>query len=232
MAQGNPATASPFILVVDDQAQIRIALVKLIKREKFQVEAAATAAEAIEKIRKRRPDLVVLDVGLPDRDGVDLCREIRSGFGIPVLMLSGRGEEFDRVLGLEAGAEDYVVKPFLPRELVARLRARLRPAPVEPGKRLVRLGSLRFDPERRIVEIDGDEASLTPIEHGLLSILVAADGRPVSRRDLLREVWGHEEAESLVTRTVDQQISRLRRKLGPEASRLETVARVGYKLKR
>lgn len=218
------------MLIVDDDAAMRSVLAVFLTRQGYRVQQAATAVAGLSALRRGRTSLVLLDVGLPDLGGVEACRKIRETSGVPIIFLSGKGEELQRVLALEAGGDDYVVKPFMNGELLARIRARLRRFALHPAGG-VEIGAARFDRERRTLWNGERLIELTPLEFELLSALVEAAGRPLSRPELLERVWGHDRAAELVTRTVDQQVARLRRKFGAEAARLATVARVGYRLR-
>jgi two-component system phosphate regulon response regulator PhoB len=170
---------------------------------------------------------------LPGLDGLEVCRQLRRDPAtreLPIIMLTARGEEVDRVVGLELGADDYVVKPFSPRELVARIRAVLRRAESAERREAGRaIGGLRVDESRHAVTVDGQPVELTAKEFGLLTALMKADGRVLSREQLLATVWGHANAAEIESRTVDVHVRRLRAKLGPEAQRVVTVKAIGYR---
>jgi len=221
------------ILLVEDEVSISEPLTAALEREGFEVVAAATAGEALELFGRRSPDLVLLDVMLPDGDGRDVLREIRSRSRVPVVMLTARGEELDRVLGLELGADDYVTKPFSSAELVARMRAVLRrssaPAPGEAAGSL-EVGDVRIDLDTRSVSRGGEPVELTLKEFDLLRMLLENAGRLVKRGELVSEVWDPNWFGS--TKTVDVHVSSLRRKLGddPAAPRyIHTVRGVGFR---
>jgi len=170
---------------------------------------------------------------LPEMDGLEVCRRLRQSpvtQGIPIVMLTARGDEVDRVLGLEMGADDYVVKPFSPRELVARIRAVLRRTRPTPGTTPITVGRLSIDPAARTVTVGDAPVSLTRREFDLLRALVEARGRVLSREYLLDHVWGYTAAEEIESRTVDVHVRRLRQKLGAEGRRIGTVTGVGYRL--
>jgi DNA-binding response OmpR family regulator len=170
---------------------------------------------------------------LPEMDGLEVCRRLRrdpATQGVPIVMLTARGDEVDRVLGLEMGADDYVVKPFSPRELVARIRAVLRRARPAPGTAPVTVGRLSIDAAAHTVTVDGAPVALTRREFDLLRALVDARGRVLSREFLLDHVWGYTAAGEIESRTVDVHVRRLRQKLGPEGQRIGTVTGVGYRL--
>jgi len=219
------------ILVVDDEPDI-LELVRFnLTQAGLQVETASTAEQALAALRRSPPDLVVLDLMLPDRPGTDVCREIRrdpSLKGVAVLMLTARGEEVDRVVGFELGADDYVSKPFSVRELVLRVRAVLRRgAPAVPTGGVLEQGPLRLDAERHRCSVEGRDLELTPKEFALLGALMRRPGRVLSRELLLDEVWGSE--ISVTLRTIDTHMKRLREKLGSAADLIDTVRGVGYR---
>uniref|UniRef100_A0A7C2I0G9 Stage 0 sporulation protein A homolog n=1 Tax=Ammonifex degensii TaxID=42838 RepID=A0A7C2I0G9_9THEO len=225
-------TELPRILVVDDEARIRELLCKYLAAEGFTVGEAADGNQALAEVRGGRWDLVLLDIMLPGKDGWEVCREIRKMQDLPVIMLTAKGDEVDRVLGLELGADDYIVKPFSPREVVARVKAvlrRTRNSP-EPEKRFSFAGVV-VDPEARTVTVKGKLVDLTPKEFDLLLTLVKAPGRVFRREELLNLVWGYDFYGD--SRTVDTHITRLREKLGQAGapSVIATVWGVGYKLK-
>ncbi|HOA98593.1 MAG TPA: response regulator transcription factor [Candidatus Atribacteria bacterium] len=218
------------ILVVEDEESVRELLRLYLEKEGFQVELASDGEEALKKMSRISPDLVLLDLMLPKKDGWEVCREIRKTSYVPIIMLTARGEEFDKVLGLELGADDYVAKPFSPRELVARIKAVLRRfnASSGGGKTWEALG-LRIDYEAKKVEIKGKEINLTPKEFELLWFLVNHPQRVYTREQLLEYVWGYDFAGD--ARTVDTHIKRLREKLseGGISSSIKTVWGYGYK---
>jgi two-component system phosphate regulon response regulator PhoB len=183
-------------------------------------------------VREYHPDLLILDLMLPGMDGLEICRQLRQDVAtarLPILMLTAKAEEVDRVVGLEVGADDYVVKPFSPRELVARVRAILRRAQ-EPAEFAVkRIGELEVDESRHSVGVQGTPVELTAKEFGLLCALMRANGRVLNREQLLEGVWGYADAAEIESRTVDVHIRRLREKLGSEAKRIVTVKGVGYR---
>ena len=222
------------VLVVEDEESITTPLMAALAREGFEASVAATAAEALELAGSLKPDLVLLDLMLPDGSGLDVCRELRRTSSVPIIVVTARGDEADRVVGLELGADDYVVKPFSARELVARIRAVLRRsesasvrAPDEP----VRVGPLVVDAARRTASVDGDELELSRKEFELLCLLAREAGRVVTRERLLEEVWDTTWFGS--TKTLDVHVSALRRKLGddPASPRfIHTVRGVGFRL--
>ncbi|HSK14966.1 MAG TPA: response regulator transcription factor [Gaiellaceae bacterium] len=220
------------ILVIEDEDSIAEPLAAALAREGFEPVVAGTAAEGLELFARRPPDLVLLDVMLPDGDGRDLLRRIRETSRIPVVMLTARGEEVDRVLGLELGADDYVTKPFSAAELAARLRAVLRRAGDEPHPAAAALesGDVRLDLETHTAARAGEPLELTVKEFELLRVLLERAGKVVRRDELVHEVW--DPAWFGSTKTLDVHVSALRRKLGddPAAPRyIHTVRGVGFR---
>jgi two-component system, OmpR family, response regulator RegX3 len=219
------------ILLVEDEVSITEPLAEALRREGFETQVAGTVAEALE-LAKRDPDLVLLDLMLPDGSGFDVCRELRKRSQVPIIMLTARGEEADRVVGLELGADDYVVKPFSAREVVARIRAVLRrtEAPEQPDDGPVEVGALRVDPARREATIDGESIELSRKEFELLHLLIRNAGSVVTRERLIDEVWDPNWFGS--TKTLDVHVSGLRRKLGDDPAEpryLHTVRGVGFR---
>jgi len=221
------------ILVVDDEPDI-LELTRLsLVREGYDVETAATGDEALASLRRGRPDLVVLDLMLPDRPGTDVCRSIRTTpdlADIPVIMLTARGDEVDRIVGFELGADDYVTKPFSTRELGLRVKAILRRG-IEPesGAENLRHHGLVLDIERHRCLAGDDEVTLTAKEFLLLAALMKRPGRVLTRERLLEEVWG--EGIAVTLRTVDTHMKRLREKLGAAGDLIDTVRGVGYRFR-
>lgn len=224
------------ILVVEDEETIAGLVSYNLRKEGFEVIISGDGLEALEKIKSEKFDLIILDIMLPGMDGYDICRLIRKeDISIPVIMLSAKNEELDKVLGLELGGDDYVTKPFSPRELIARVRALLRrtqnaqaPADME----IICIDSLMIDLSRHEVKIDEREIQLTPKEFELLEYLIRHTGRAVSRDILLDQVWDYDFAGD--TRIVDVHISRLREKIEPDPknpSFIQTIRGVGYKFK-
>jgi two-component system, OmpR family, response regulator len=243
----------PLVLVVDDEATLREAIAYNLKREGWAVELAGDGPTALTSARSLQPDLIVLDVMLPGMDGLQVCRALRVESTVPILFLSARGEEVDRILGLELGGDDYLTKPFVMRELVARVRAMLRRAsmtpvmavtapaahrPTAPAKAVpppshgttLASGPLVVDVARRTVRLGGEAVSLKPKEFDLLAFLMQRPGIVLSRETLLREVWGYD--YPVDTRTVDVHVRWLRLKLEADPSRptwIETVRGYGYR---
>jgi DNA-binding response OmpR family regulator len=220
------SVTAPLVLLVEDEPAIAGLLRSYLTRDGFDVETAGDGESALTAVRTRRPAAVILDVGLPGIDGTEVCRRLRAGGDwTPVLFVTARDDEIDRVLGLELGADDYVTKPFSPREVVARVRAVLRRhEPVTATGRLT-VGSLTLDPSARSVRTPSGPVELTTTEFDLLHHLMAAPGRVCPRDELLSEVWGY--PAGTPTRTVDVHIAQLRAKLG-DGAQLRTVRGVGY----
>jgi DNA-binding response OmpR family regulator len=214
------------IAVIEDEVTIAESVAARLRAEGFEVEIAGDGPAGVELCRRFRPDLVVLDLMLPGLDGLEVCRRIQREGAVPVLMLTARDSETDLEVGLAVGADDYVTKPFSPRELLARVRALLRRTGSGPGssREVVRLRGLSIDPETRSVLRDGREVYLTPTEFDLLHRLATAPRVVFGRRRLLAEVWAHRVAAG--ERTVDSHVRSLRRKLGDGVIR--TVHGVGY----
>ena len=222
------------ILVVEDDPDLLEVLRLTFQREGFRTVEARDGRSALEAIRRNRPDLVVLDVMMPEMDGIEVCRRMRADAalaGIPVLMLTARGEEADVVLGLGIGADDYVVKPARPRELVARVRnlLRRREGREGPDGRMLSVGGLVIEPDRFEVRVDGEPIAFTPTEFRILQALAGRPGRVFRRSELLEYASG---AGAFVEeRTVDTHVKSIRAKLGPRADLVETVRGLGYRLR-
>lgn len=217
------------VLMVDDEPNIRELVRIYLEKEGYLVEGAGSGEEALERFQRTQPSLVVLDVMLPGIDGFDVCRALRRSSDVPVIMLTARGEDIDKIIGLEIGADDYLAKPFNPRELVARARAVLRRAETgtrTPGPLTVR--NLIVDPARREVTVGGGPVVLRTKEFDLLLAFVQNAGIALTRDQLLESVWGYEFAGE--TRTVDVHVQHLRSKLTSAQVRIETLRGVGYKL--
>jgi two-component system, OmpR family, phosphate regulon response regulator PhoB len=224
------------VLIIEDEPDIRGLLAFHLEREGYVVTKSSNGAQGLHLARSAPPDLILLDLMLPEMDGLEVCRRLRQDpvtQAVPLVMLTARGDEVDRVLGLELGADDYVVKPFSPREVVARVRAVLRRSrPAAAGSTPVRVGPLQIDAAAHIVTVDGVAIHLTRREFDLLRALVEARGRVLSREFLLDHVWGYTAAGEIESRTVDVHVRRLRQKLGPFGRRIGTVTGVGYRLER
>jgi len=222
------------ILVVDDEHMVTEVLERYLRREGFDVATAGDGEAALRLAREWAPDLVVLDLMLPQRDGLDVCRTLRGESRLPIIILTAKGEETDRIVGLELGADDYVVKPFSPRELVARIKAVLRraaeQASVPQAGEALRMPGFYLNPKTRAVESLGKKVDLTAKEFDLLYFLASHPGQVFTREQLMNDVWDYTYAGDASTVTVH--IRRLREKLEPEPARprfLKTVWGVGYK---
>ena len=221
---------TPTVLVVEDEASIASFVALYLKNAGYSVTTAATGSEALTKFSSEQPSLIVLDLMLPDIDGIEICRRIRKTSDVPILMLTARDEDVDKIIGLEVGADDYLTKPFNPRELVARVKSILRRATPERKEReseVIQHGDLVVDAGRREVKVSGEEIQLAPKEFDLLWELLDHRGLVLTRDQLLERVWGYTFAGD--TRTVDVHVRQLRRKLG-DASPIVTVWGVGYKV--
>jgi two-component system KDP operon response regulator KdpE len=220
------------VLVVDDEPQIVRGLRVILRRAGYAVEEASTKAAALDAVALRPPDALVLDLVLPDGSGVEVCRELRTWSKLPILVLSAVGDEREKVRALDAGADDYVTKPFGPDELLARLRAALRRSADTAGQdQVVRLGALEIDLADRTVVRDGEPVRLTPREFQLVRALALHAGKLVTHRALLQEVWGPPYADE--THYLRVHVAHIRAKLEPEPSRpryLLTEPGVGYRL--
>jgi len=219
------------ILLVEDEQNIASLVELYLKNDGYTVEHVADGVSALAAAERLKPSLVILDVMLPGMDGLEVCRRLRAASKIPIIMLTARDGEVDRVLGLELGADDYVTKPFSPRELIARVKAVLRraepdEAPAEENERLA-LGSVRIDGARREVLVGEQPVELTAREFDLLAFLVRNRGIVFSRDRLLERVWGYE--RPVDTRTVDSHVKSVRQKLGEGGSIIKTLRGVGYK---
>lgn len=220
------------VLVVEDENAIADVMRMYLERAGYGVEVVGDGLVALDVVRSRRPDVIVLDVGLPGLDGVEVCRRLRTGGDwTPLIFVTARDDEVDRVVGLELGADDYVTKPFAPRELVARVGSLLRRSAVgtRAAEEAFVAGDVRLEPAGRRVYVGAVEVHLTATEFDLLAYLMARTGRVITREQLLTEVWGH--ASVAGTRTVDVHVAQLRGKLGP-ASPVRTVRGVGYAAER
>jgi two-component system, OmpR family, response regulator RegX3 len=220
------------ILMVEDEESITVPLAEALEREGFNTQVTGTVKDALELTDRALPDLVLLDVMLPDGSGYDVCRRLRERFRVPIIMLTARGEETDRIVGLELGADDYVVKPFSAREVAARIRAVLRRADAEgpAGEGPLEVGPLTLDPARRSATLDGQDLELTRKEFELLELLLREAGNVVSRERAIDEVWDVNWFGS--TKTLDVHVSSLRRKLGDDSADprfIHTVRGVGFR---
>lgn len=221
------------ILLIEDEPDIAEVLQYNLEKEGFVVETSRRGDSGLEAIRRESPDLILLDLMLPGIDGLELTRMLKRDAAtsrLPIVMLTARGEEVDRIVGLELGADDYISKPFSPREVVLRVKAVLRRLqPEESASERLEIGDIHLDVSGHQLRVRTKETPLTATEFRLLRLLMERAGRVQTRGQLLSDVWGY--AEDIDSRTVDTHIRRLRRKLGPEADRIETVIGVGYRLR-
>ena len=231
-AMSQPAVDLPTrgrVLVVDDDASLAEMLTIVLRQEGFDSQMVTRGDEALSAFREYRPDLVLLDLMLPGKDGIDVCKEIRAESGVPIVMLTAKGDTIDVVLGLESGADDYVVKPFKPKELVARIRARVRRVEA-PGSQTLGVGDLLIDVAGHAVTRAGKPINLTPLEFDLLVCLARKPWQVFTREVLLEQVWGYRHAAD--TRLVNVHVQRLRSKVEHDPENPEivlTVRGVGYK---
>lgn len=220
------------LLIVEDDKHISKLIKYNLEREGYSCVAVITGEEALEVLDTETVDLVILDIMLPKMDGFETCKRIRQDKAIahiPVIMLTARGEEIDRIVGFELGADDYMVKPFSPRELILRVKAILkRGRATEPEKDILTAHQIVIDIPRHVVKINGNRIDLSPMEFNLLATLLKRKGRVQSRDVLLDDVWGL--SSDVTTRTVDTHVKLLRQKLGEHASVIETVRGIGYKI--
>jgi two-component system alkaline phosphatase synthesis response regulator PhoP len=219
------------ILVVDDEANI-VSLARMyLEQDGYTVEEASDGVKAVEAIQARPPALVILDIMLPEMDGFEVCRRTRANSDVPIIMLTARDDDIDKIVGLEMGADDYLTKPFNPRELVARVKAILRRVESRPaaGRDPIHIGDVTIDPARREVTVAGETVNLRAKEFDLLQTLAENRGLVLKRDQLLNLVWGYDFYGQ--TRTVDVHVAHLRKHLaGSQNLRIETVTGVGYKL--
>ncbi len=224
--------SSPQVLIVDDERDLVRLLEFNLQQAGFETAAAYTGVEALEKVRQRVPDLLVLDLMLPDIPGTEVCRQIKASprtRHVPVLMLTARTDEVDRVVGFEVGADDFVTKPFSVRELVLRIRAILRRGGgADADLAREQVGPIRVDPGAHRAYVEGEEIALTALEFRLLTTFMSRLGRVQTREALLQDVWGV--SSDLQTRTVDTHVKRLREKLGAGRDLIETVRGIGYRM--
>ena len=225
--------AKPKILIVDDEPNIVETVRYNLEKAGFRTLTAHDGQRAVELAQREVPDLITLDVMLPEKDGWEVCRLLRQDSrtkAIPVIMLTVKGDEADKVIGLELGADDYLTKPFSPKELVARIKAVLRRVNEPATEEMLSVGDVQIDLGRHLVRLKDKPVELTTKEFELLRALVEAKGRVLGREFLLDRVWGLEQSLEIETRTVDVHIGQLRKKLKHEAGRLVTVKNVGYRL--
>ena len=220
------------LLVVDDESRIRDLIRKYAVFEGYEVEEAADGMEAVSMCRTHQYDLIIMDVMMPELDGFSACREIRKTSQVPVIMLSARGEEYDRIHGFELGVDDYVVKPFSPRELMMRVGAILKRSgtAAEPVKEVVTIGGLTVDFTARMVTLNGESLDLSPKEYDLLFYMVRNRGIALTREKLISDVWGYDFFGD--DRTLDTHIKLLRKSLGEYADKITTLRGVGYRFEK
>lgn len=220
----------PTVLVVDDEKDLRDLIMLNLEREGFEALEASDGLEALKIAQRDEPDLIVLDLMLPQKDGLSVFRQLRDDSrtaGIPVIMLTARGKLEEKITGLEAGADDYIVKPFSPRELMLRVRNLLRRSLSAASSDVIEIDEFRLDKNHLKLHLDGEPIDLTTTEFKLLLALTEAPGLVKERGELLQKVWGYNDL--IQTRTLDTHIKRLREKLGIHGSRIETVRSVGYR---
>jgi DNA-binding response OmpR family regulator len=221
------------ILIVEDEKDIAKLLRYNLEKEGYETLSAADGETGLSLARQSKPDLIILDLMLPKMDGIEICRILRQESNVPIIMLTAKKEELDRILGLEIGADDYITKPFSVRELLARIKTILRRAQAtDLPENTVQVGPLAIDFTRYTVTLKGKPVQLSTKEFEFLKILVQANGKVLSRDQLLERVWGYDRSFDIDTRTIDQHIARLRDKLGSEAERIITVKNIGYRFKR
>jgi two-component system, OmpR family, phosphate regulon response regulator PhoB len=226
----SPASKQTSLIVVEDELDLLEVLRFSLSREGFSVRTATNGEDAIRLVREKRPDLMVLDLMLPTIDGLSVCRALRSNDQtreLPVVMLTAKGEESDIVKGLEAGADDYVTKPFSPKVLLARINAVLRRSEYSGGVGAVEAGGVKLDPERHEVIADGKSVDLTATEFSLLKLLMSRPGRVYTRQQIIDSI--HDGFAAVTDRSVDVQVVSLRRKLGDVGHKVQTVRGVGYR---
>ena len=220
------------ILIVEDEKDLVKILKYNLEKNGFRVAAAHDGEAGLTQFRKEKPDLVVLDIMLPKLDGFEFCKTVRHESKVPILMLTAKTDEVDRVLGLEIGADDYVTKPYSVREVIARIKAILRRVSgAHEEKTSFRAGELEIDLERYIVTVKKEPVTISSKEFEFLKCMVLAKGKVLTRDQLLEKIWGYDNSLEIDTRTIDQHIARLRDKLGAESARIITVKNVGYRLK-
>jgi DNA-binding response OmpR family regulator len=220
------------ILVVDDESDVAGVTAAILRREGYEAATAHSGAAALRSVAGEPPDLVLLDVMMPDMDGFEFLRLLRRRTDVPVIFLSGKDADADKVLGLRLGADDYVAKPYCRAELTARVAAVLHRAALGRGAAdgVVRFGSVEADLGRRELRVGGRPREVTPKEFDLLACLIKARGKALTREEILEKAWGYEKGLDLDTRTVDQHVARLRHKLRAERGRIVTVAKNGYRV--
>lgn len=227
--------SKPTVLVIEDEKNIVELITYNLEQDGFRVVSALKGDQGLDRARKDNPDLILLDLMLPELSGIDICKILKQNpktAGIPVIMLTAKNQESDKIVGLELGADDYITKPFSPRELLARVKAVLRRGRTVEGEISYEIGVLKMDPARHLVSVKSKAVALTSKEYDLLKTLIEANGRVLSRDYLLNQVWGYDPSLNIETRTVDMHLGQLRKKIGPEAKRIVTVKNVGYRFDR
>ena len=224
----------PTILIVEDESDINYVLRSNFKKEGYSVLSASSAEAGLKLAQAHKPDVFVLDITLPKMDGLELMQKLREFSSSPVLFLTAKRDEIDRIIGLKLGADDYITKPFSIRELSLRVKAILRHTNGKPQAtkdKLVNVGGINVDFDRHEVKVNGTAVSLAPKEFQILRLLIEADGKILSRDQLSQSLWGAEQGLEMDIRIVDQHIARLRKKLGAERERVATVSNFGYQIK-
>ena len=224
--------ANEVILLIEDEKNI-LELVKYnLEQEGFRILTATKGNTGLETALKERPALVILDLMLPGMNGLEICKTLKQNDktrAIPIIMLTAKGTESDKVVGLELGADDYITKPFSPREFVARIKAVLRRSQEKPTEEILRSGTIELDMTKHELRLKGKPVEITAKEFELLRVLMSSRERVLTREVLLSKVWGYENSMNIETRTVDMHIGQLRKKIGKEAERIVTVKSIGYR---
>jgi len=224
--------AQELILVVEDEKNIAELVQYNLEQAGYLIHVIGRGDHVVDWVRSKNPHLIILDLMLPGMNGLEICKTLKNSDktkNIPIVMLTAKSEEVDKVIGLELGADDYMTKPFSPRELVARVKAVLRRGNEKPTERVLTVGELQIECDRHRVLLKGKPIELTSKEYDLLVALMEADGRALSRDFLLSKVWGYERSLNLETRTVDMHIGQLRKKIKTEGMRIVTIKNVGYR---
>lgn len=220
------------ILVIEDEKNILELIKYNLEEEGFRVLTATKGNAGLEQAKKVKPSLLILDLMLPEIDGIEICKILKQNdhtISIPIIMLTAKSQETDKVLGLELGADDYMTKPFSPRELVARVKAVLRRGREKQKTKILKGGDLEVDIDKHITKLKGKTINLTTKEYNLLKTLLEANGRVLTREHLLEKVWGYDQSLNIETRTVDMHVGQLRKKLKSDGRRIVTVKNAGYR---
>ena len=223
---------NPTLLLIEDDKNIRELVAYNLEQEGFRILTAPRGDSGLETALRELPQLIILDLMLPGLDGLEVCKALKQNEKTrltPIIMLTAKGTESDKVVGLELGADDYITKPFSPRELVARIKAILRRLRERPAEKHLRAGTIELDTTKHELRLKGKPVEVTAKEFELLQTLLASRGRVLTREILLSKVWGYENAANIETRTVDMHVGQLRKKLRHEAERIVTVKSVGYR---